>query len=75
MSERTKPEPKDMDAAEFRSAIAKIAPSPYAAAPVIGISVRQAQRMAADEIPVPKPVRKLLRLAAKFAAEAKLEEL
>jgi hypothetical protein len=32
----------------------------YASARVLGVSLRQAQRFAADETPVPRPVAKLL---------------
>ena len=52
-----------MTAAEFKTGLLKLYPSIYAGGPAIGLSLRQAQRIACGEAPVPAPVAKLIRLA------------
>jgi hypothetical protein len=52
-----------MNAKEYLKSIKTLGLSIVGAAPVLGISRRQAQRIAADACPVPDPIAKLLRLA------------
>lgn len=54
-----------MSADEFRKCLDKIGLSVYAAAPFFGISLRQAQRIAAGEYPAPLALVRLLRLMVK----------
>jgi len=51
-----------MTAQQFRGALKRLGLSIYAGGPALGLSLRQAQRIAAGS-PVPRPVAKLLRLA------------
>lgn len=52
-----------MTKAEYRKALARLELTIVGAAPVLGISRRQAQRLAADEgSAIPEPVAKLLRV-------------
>jgi hypothetical protein len=60
-----KAEPKTMSATEFSKALEKLGLSVYASGKVIGLSLRQSQRLAADESPVPRPVAKLINLMLK----------
>jgi hypothetical protein len=50
---------------QYRSILKSLGLSIVGAAPVIGISRRQSQRIAAGGSPVPEPVAKLLRLIIK----------
>ena len=52
---------KTMDSIGYREACATLKISVYASADVLGISLRQAQRYASGESPVPDTVAKLLR--------------
>jgi len=51
-----------MTANQYRAALTKLELSIVGAAPYLGISRRQSQRIAAGESPVPEPLAKLLRL-------------
>jgi hypothetical protein len=55
-----------MTARQYRKAVEELGISVYASARVLGVSLRQAQRFAAGETPVPRPVAKLLRLMVRF---------
>lgn len=59
----------DMTAAQFRRALNQLGLSVYASGPVLGLSLRQAQRIAAGESPVPRPVAKLLRLMLRLRVD------
>jgi hypothetical protein len=52
-----------MTARQYRRAVEELGISVYRSAQVLGVSLRQAQRFAAGETPVPRPVAKLLRLS------------
>jgi hypothetical protein len=52
----------NMTANQYRAALKKLNLSIVGAAPILGISRRQSQRVAAGDSPVPEPVAKLLRL-------------
>lgn len=68
MAKRKKPakaEPGGMSAATFSKALDKLGLSVYASGKVIGLSLRQSQRVAAGESPVPRPVAKLINLILK----------
>lgn len=58
-----------MTADEFNKALKGLGVSVYASPPVLGVSLRQAQRYSAGEA-IPMPVAKLLRLARKAKATA-----
>lgn len=58
----SQPEGDGMTANQYRAALKKLGLSIVGAAPVLGISRRQSQRIAAGESPVSEPVAKLLRL-------------
>ncbi len=49
-----------MTKAQYRAALKKLDLSIVGAAPVLGISRRQSQRIAAGDSPVPEPLEKLL---------------
>jgi hypothetical protein len=51
-----------MKTSQYCSALKTLGLSIVGAAPVVGISRRQSQRIAAGDSPVPDPVAKLLRL-------------
>lgn len=51
-----------MTSKEYKAAREKLGLSNYALAPVLGVSLRQAQRYEAGQSPIPLPVAKLLRL-------------
>jgi len=55
----------EMSAATFVKALDKLGLSVYASRKVIGLSLRQSQRVAAGESPVPRPVAKLINLLLK----------
>lgn len=55
-------EKSSMTSDEFVSALDKLDLSIVGSSPYVGISKRQAQRIAAKHSPVPRPVGKLLRL-------------
>lgn len=55
----------EMTAAAFAKALDKLGLSVYASGKVIGLSLRQAQRVAAGHSPVPRPVAKLINLMLK----------
>jgi hypothetical protein len=55
-----------MTAAQFKAALHRLGLSVYACPPAIGLSWRQAQRIAQGHSPVPQPVAKLLRLALRL---------
>jgi len=61
---------RDMTAAQFKAALRRLRLSVYAGGPALGLSLRQAQRVAAGDSPVPRPVAKLLRLAARYGVGA-----
>ena len=54
-----------MSGDDFARGLSKLGLSVYASGKVIGLSLRQAQRVAAGESPVPRPVAKLLTLMLK----------
>jgi hypothetical protein len=54
-----------MKAREFAAALDRLGLSVYASGKVIGLSLRQSQRVAAGESPVPRPVAKLITLLLK----------
>ena len=54
-----------MKAREFTAALDRLGLSVYASGKVIGLSLRQSQRVAAGESPVPRPVAKLITLLLK----------
>lgn len=64
-----------MTAKQYRAALAKLDLSIVGAAPYLGISRRNSQRIASGQTEVPKPVAKLLRIAVdhKIPAEELLE--
>jgi DNA-binding transcriptional regulator YiaG len=62
-----------MDKTEFKAIIASLGLSERAAAPVLGVSVRQTQRFAWGDSKIPSPVRKLMRAVKKHNITA--EEL
>lgn len=49
-----------MTAKQYNTAIAKLKLTPYAAAPLLGISLRQSHRYASGEQPVKETVARLL---------------
>jgi plasmid maintenance system antidote protein VapI len=51
-----------MWASDYRAALAELGLSPYAAAPLLGVSIRQSHRYAAGEQAVAPPVALLLRM-------------
>lgn len=55
----------EMSATAFSRALDKLGLSVYASRKVIGLSLRQSQRVAAGESPVPRPVAKLITLLLK----------
>ena len=55
----------EMSATAFTKALDKLGLSVYASRKVIGLSLRQSQRVAAGESPVPRPVAKLINLLLK----------
>ena len=55
-----------MTATQYRTALNKLDLSIVGAAPVLGISRRQSQRIAAEDSPVPAPLAKLLKLMIKY---------
>lgn len=63
----------DMSAKEFHEAVSNLGLSVVGAAPYLGISPRQCQRIDAGECPVPKPVAKLLRIVTR--RKIKIQEL
>lgn len=80
MKKPTKPKPlpvtdePSMNADQFIIALDKAGiPTIVGAAPYLGISRRQSQRIASGDSPVPEPIAKLLRLVIKH--RIKLEEL
>jgi predicted transcriptional regulator len=46
--------------------------SNYALAPILGVSLRQAQRYEAGEAPIPKAIANLLQMYAKFGYDHKI---
>lgn len=58
-----------MTTKQYKDALAKLGLSHVGAAPVLGISRRQAQRLATGESPIPEPVAKLLRYMLKHGIE------
>ena len=60
-----KDHPMSMTAKQYRAALEKLGLTIVGAAPVLGISRRQAQRVAAGDSPVPEPIQKLLALIIK----------
>ena len=62
-----------MNKSQYRTALKKLGLSIVGAAPYLGISRRNSQRIAAGDCEVPKPVAKLLRVAV--AHEIPVEEL
>ena len=54
-----------MTATQYRTALTKLGLSIVGAAPILGISRRQSQRIAAGDSPVPAPLAKLLTLIIK----------
>ena len=52
---------KPMTKKQFNDAVARLGLSVYASAPVLGISLRQAQRYSSGESEVPATIAKLLR--------------
>lgn len=59
-----------MKGAAFKRACAAVGLSVYAAAPFLGISLRQAQRIAAGEYEAPESAAKLLRLMVRLGLKA-----
>jgi hypothetical protein len=59
-----------MTSQQFHDAIKGLGLSVVGAAPYLGISKRQCQRMDAGEIDIPMPVQKLLRLVVRHKIEA-----
>jgi hypothetical protein len=55
-----------MTRTEYRAALKQLGLSRLGAGPVLGLSKRQAQRIAAGHSPVPKPIAKLIRLMIKL---------
>ena len=55
-----------MTAEQFAAAVHRLGISVYASAPVLSVSLRQAQRFASGEQAVPVPVAKLLRLMVRL---------
>ena len=55
-----------MSPEQFNHAIGRLGLSAYAAAPVLGVSLRQSHRYASGETPVPHPLAKLLRLVLRL---------
>lgn len=56
---------------DFKAACKAVGLSVYAAAPFLGMSLRQAQRIAAGEYAAPEAVAKLLRLMARLKVSPK----
>lgn len=54
-----------MTQAQYCAALSALKLTIVGAAPIVGISRRQAQRIAAGDSPVPEPVSKLLKLIIK----------
>ncbi len=54
---------------QFRAALDKLGLTIVGAAPYLGVSRRQAQRIAAGDSPVPEPVAKLLKVVIKHGIE------
>lgn len=52
---------KTMTRTQFNAALSKLGLSVYASAPVLGISLRQAQRYSSGEATIPETIAKLLR--------------
>jgi hypothetical protein len=57
--------PDQMSAGQYNRALTKIGLSNYAAAPLLGVSLRQLQRVSLGQTGVPRPVAILLRLLLK----------
>ena len=53
-----------MTSASYIEALRKLGLTPYAAAPVIGVSIRQSLRYASGDTPIPEVVAKLVRAFA-----------
>ena len=62
---KVKEDDDKMSASTFSKALDKLGLSVYASGKVIGLSLRQAQRVAAGHAPVPRPVAKLINLLLK----------
>jgi hypothetical protein len=62
---------RHMTPAKYRQALEALGLSVYAAAPILGISLRQAQRLAAGDSPVPTPIEKLIGYLLKEKGEVK----
>lgn len=60
-----------MTAGQYNAALRRLDLTPYAAAKVLGISLRQSHRYAADETPVPPVVAKLVRAYVKHGMPEK----
>ena len=60
-----KPAPKPMTPRELERALEQLSLSVYGGARVLGVSLRQLQRLAAGKSPVPRPVAKLINLLLK----------
>lgn len=60
-----KEEDDTMSSDDFAKALRRLGLSVYASGKVIGLSLRQAQRVAAGHAPVPRPVAKLINLMLK----------
>jgi hypothetical protein len=63
---RKKPPDATMTRTEYRAALKTLGMSRLGAGKVLGLSKRQAQRVAAGHSKVPKPVAKLVRLMVKL---------
>lgn len=59
-----------MKTAEYKAAIKGLGLTHVGAAPILGISRRQAQRLVSGHSPVPGPIAKLLRFMEKFGVDA-----
>jgi hypothetical protein len=62
--------PNSMTGTQYSATIAKFGLTPYAAARVLGVSLRQSHRYASGESAIPRPVVKLLRLALRYRLTA-----